>query len=440
LSKPRAFRVSGGSAPAHMIATINSVLKGNVVPFEAEVVIVGAGISGGALASLLSRSGISVLLLEKSRVHRDRIRGEYLAAWGVEEVQKVGLLDVLVAAGGHYTTLNIPYGEGKTPEAARTRALDLRKVMPHLPGAMTFGHPRVCQALNDTAEAAGAMVLRGVEGISVTAGEPPTISFTFEGQRREITPRLIVGADGRGSDVARQIGAKVETAPLHHLLAGLLVDGIDAWPQEQFSVGTEGDVMFFVFPQGGGRVRLYLGYGLDQRTRFSGAGSDRRFIESFTLSSLPDREMFSSAVPAGPCHGYPNADTWIDVPAAPGVVLIGDAAGHNDPTIGQGLSVAFRDAHLVCAALLGSERWNGNIFVPYIEERRERMRRLRFTARQFSILQAEFTDAARERRRRASERIAANRDLALPLLTPTKGPFAMPDHVFKQAAWDALMK
>src|SRR5262249_18795841 len=155
---------------------------------------------------------------------------------------------------------------------------------------MTFGHPRACQALNDAAEAAGATVLRGVGGISIGAGEPPTISFTFEGQRREITPRLIVGADGRGSDVARQLGAKPETAPLHHLLAGLLVDGVNAWPNEEFSVGTEGDVMFFVFPQGGGRVRLYLGYDLDQRGRFSGAGGDRRFLEAFRLSSLPDSD------------------------------------------------------------------------------------------------------------------------------------------------------
>jgi 2-polyprenyl-6-methoxyphenol hydroxylase-like FAD-dependent oxidoreductase len=273
----------------------------------------------------------------------------------------------------------------------------------------------------------------------LTAGEPPTISFTIDGQRREMTPRLIVGADGRGSDVARQIGMKVETAPLHHLLAGLLVEGVDAWPDAEFSIGNDDDVMFFVFPQGNGRVRLYLCYGLDQRGRFSGADSARRFLDAFRLSSLPDKEMFCSAVPAGPCHGYPNADTWIDMPVAPGVVLIGDAAGHNDPTIGQGLSIAFRDARLVHEALLGSKRWTGDIFLSYATERRTRMRRLRFTAEQISILRAEFTETARKRRRRVSERIAADRDAALPLLIPVKGPFGVPDHLFEQAAWDALM-
>jgi 2-polyprenyl-6-methoxyphenol hydroxylase-like FAD-dependent oxidoreductase len=416
------------------------MLKGSVVTCAAEVVIVGAGISGGALATVLSQSGISVLVLERSLAHRDRVRGEYLAAWGVEEAQRLGLLDVLISAGGHYAPLSVPYGEGMAPATARARALDLRKLLPSVQGALTFGHPRASQALDDAAAAAGATVLRGVERIMVTSGERPTISFMIEGQVGELRPRLIVGADGRGSDVARQIGARVETEPVHHLLAGLLVDGVDAWPHEEFSIGTEGDVMFFIFPQGDGRARLYLGYGLNQRGRFSGVGSEQRFLEAFRLSSLPDKEMFASGRPAGPCHGYPNADTWIDAPIAPGVVLIGDAAGHNDPTIGQGLSIALRDARLVHETLLGSKQWTTDIFLPYASERLRRMRRLRFTARQFSLLRAEFTEAARDRRQRASQRIAADRDAALPLLIPAKGPFGLPDHVFEQAAWDALMK
>ena len=67
------------------------------------------------------------------------------------------------------------------------------------------------------------------------------------------------------------------------------------------------------------------------------------------------------------------------------------------------------------------------------------MRRLRFTAQQYSILRAEFTEAARARRQRVLERIAADPDVALPFLIPTKGPFGVPDHVFEQAGWDALL-
>ena len=51
---------------------------------DAEVVIIGAGIAGGALGTALARRGMSVLLLEKTLVHQDRVRGEYLAPWGVD--------------------------------------------------------------------------------------------------------------------------------------------------------------------------------------------------------------------------------------------------------------------------------------------------------------------------------------------------------------------
>ena len=265
---------------------------------------------------------------------------------------------------------------------------------------------------------------------------PPTVTFSVDGRIHDITPRLIVGAD---SNVARQIGLRAETDPDHHLLAGLLVEGVEAWPRDEFSIGTDGDVMFFVFPQGGGRLRLYLGYGLDQSRRFSGAGNVQRFLDAFRLPSLPRSELLSAAHAIGPCHGYPNADTWIDLPAVPGVVLIGDAAGHNDPTIGQGLSISFRDARLVLEALLDNARWTRDAFVPYVEERRERMRRLRFTARQSSILRAEFTELARARRRRMRERLAANPSIALPLLAAFMGPFGVPDHAFLPAAWDQLM-
>ncbi len=407
--------------------------------YEAEIVIVGAGIAGGALATALARRGKSVLLLEKSLAHKDIVRGEFLVPWGVEEATRLGVLDVLLAAGGHYTPMSVPYGEGVLPDAARERILNVGKFVPGVLGAMTFGHPQTCQALDDAALAAGATLLRGIGGLEVTAGNPPRVSFTLDGERHNLAPRLVVGADGRGSGVARQIGLRTEAAPDHHLLAGLLVDGVEGWPENEYCIGTEGDVVFFVFPQGGGRVRLYFCYSLDQPTRFSGPDKERKFLDAYRLSCLPQSEMFVSARPAGPCHGYPNADRWIDKPVAPGVVLIGDAAGHNDPTIGQGLSIAFRDARLVTETLMGDKNWTVETFVPYVEERRERMRRLRFAGQQTSILRAEFTEEARARRQRAFARMATDPSLIQLLLPALKGPFSVPDHVFEQASWDKLL-
>jgi flavin-dependent dehydrogenase len=46
-------------------------------PREAfEVIIIGGGIAGNALAAVLARAGKAVLVLERSTVYRDRVRGE----------------------------------------------------------------------------------------------------------------------------------------------------------------------------------------------------------------------------------------------------------------------------------------------------------------------------------------------------------------------------
>jgi 2-polyprenyl-6-methoxyphenol hydroxylase-like FAD-dependent oxidoreductase len=87
----------------------------------------------------------------------------------------------------------------------------------------------------------------------------------------------------------------------------------------------------------------------------------------------------TKAIPAGPCATYPGDDTWTDAPYAPGVVLIGDGAGHNDPIIGQGLSIALRDARLVRDLVLDGAHESGG-FTPYGEERAARMERLRLVA------------------------------------------------------------
>ena len=404
-----------------------------------DVVIIGGGVAGGALAVALARHSIRALVLEKSLEHQDRVRGEFMPPWGVEEAKQLGLLDVLLSAGGHFTKRYIAYGEDMSAHEAEACAIPLGKILPDIEGAMTCGHPQICRALNEAAIAAGATMLRGVGDLLVSPGRAPKVAFTHEGHRHDVRPRLVVGADGRGSWTARQIGADVKFDASHHLLSGLLIDGVREWPEEDQSIGVEGDITFYVFPQGGGRIRLYACYGLDQRGRFSGSDNARRFLDAFRLKSLPHANALSAGRPIGPCHGYPSGDTWIDTPVAPGVVLIGDAAGHNDPTIGQGLSVSLRDTRHVVEALTSNADWTEDIFTPYIEERRERMRRLRFVAQLFSTLRVEFTDDARMRRRRALKRMGAEPHLALPFVATQKGPFSVPPETFEPKARDQLL-
>jgi 2-polyprenyl-6-methoxyphenol hydroxylase-like FAD-dependent oxidoreductase len=404
-----------------------------------DVVIVGAGIAGSALAITLARSGHSVVLLEKSVVHVDRVRGEFIVPWGVAEASALGILDLLEGAGANYTVRAIPYGEGLSPDEARKFTVRMDKMVHGVHGALNLGHPRICDILNEAAVSAGATLLRGIGRIEIRAGLPPWIAFEREAASYALSPKIIIGADGRGSTVARQVGFERLSDPIHHILTGLLVDGMSGWPHDEQTIGVDGDVAFYIFPQGGGRVRLYAAHGLDQRKRFVGDGAIGRFLQAFDRPSLPFGDAFAQAEPAGPCHGYPNNDVWIDHPVAPGIVLIGDAAGHNDPSGGQGISIALKDARLISEALDASRVWSPDIFTDYVAERREQMDRLRFATRLLAILRMEFTENARLRRSRGRERMAAEPELALPFAAMQKGPLAIPREAFSQRIWDRLL-
>jgi 2-polyprenyl-6-methoxyphenol hydroxylase-like FAD-dependent oxidoreductase len=76
-----------------------------------DVVIVGGGIGGGALAASLAGAGLDVLVLEKSTLYRDLVRGEWIAPWGVVELKRVGLYDAVCAGGGHHLARHQTFDE-----------------------------------------------------------------------------------------------------------------------------------------------------------------------------------------------------------------------------------------------------------------------------------------------------------------------------------------
>jgi len=66
-----------------------------------EVITVGGGLAGSTLATALARAGRKVLILERETQFKDRVRGENMVPWGVAAARRLGLVDDLVAAGGH---------------------------------------------------------------------------------------------------------------------------------------------------------------------------------------------------------------------------------------------------------------------------------------------------------------------------------------------------
>jgi len=398
-----------------------------------DLIVVGGGIGGSATAVVMARAGKSVLLLEQSEVYEDRVRGEWIAPWGVAETQRLGLYDLLVEAGGHHITRHVTYDETLEPRDAEAAVLPLGLFKEGVPGPLCLGHPLHCQTLFDAAAAAGAVTVRGVNLTGIDMGDAPRVTYERAGETFEARGRLLIGADGRMSKVREAAGITLHQDKPHHWFAGLLVDQVEGWSDDLQAIGTEGDFGFLAFPQSGGRVRIYGGYALDQTQRFRGADGPRRFLDAFAMACSPGNRHLVAGRPAGPLFSYVNADSWTDQPFAAGAVLVGDAAGWNDPIIGLGLSITYRDVRIVTDLLKSSDDWAALSFDSYAEERRERMRRLRFAAKLQAAIDMEFGEDARARRRSLFERSAADPSLRAHSFAVMAGPESLPPDIFTDA-------
>ena len=163
-----------------------------------DVITVGGGLAGSTLATELARAGYKVLVLERETHFKDRVRGENMLPWGVAAARRLGLVDYLLASGAHQPPYWITY-MGGNPVASR----DLQATTPHGEVSLNIYHPSLQEALLRRASVHGVEVKRGAKVLSVDAGpdRPPNITFEHEGNRQTLSARVIVGADGRASQV-----------------------------------------------------------------------------------------------------------------------------------------------------------------------------------------------------------------------------------------------
>ena len=398
-----------------------------------DVVIVGGGIAGSSLAYALASAGRSVTVLESSTEYEDRVRGESMLPWGVKEARSLGVEQILLDAGAHVAPAWMQYTEGADEPAV----IPMSMMIEGIPGTLNIRHPDACQTLIEAAAAAGATVVRGVHDVQLSAG--PTVSVSYSaGRAADVQAGVVVGADGRASTVRRQAGISLHRDDPVNYIAGLLVDGLTGIPDDQDVLVGEGDLLLLMFHQGGGRARLYVCVGRSGQRRFAGHDSAARFQAAWTAGCYPLSAMVADGIPAGPCATYPGDDTWTDTPFADKVVLVGDAAGHNDPIIGQGLSIAMRDARIVRDLILDGARQPAD-FAPYGQERSERMRRLRLIADVISVTHAEDADNRAARRAFLGEKMASMDAEVFPLLVGfMTGPETVPDHLVDTGILDRI--
>jgi 2-polyprenyl-6-methoxyphenol hydroxylase-like FAD-dependent oxidoreductase len=317
---------------------------------EYDIVTVGGGVAGASLALRMAAEGARVLVLESSTQFRDRVRGEWLAPWGTAEARAIGLSEVLERAGAH--ELPSLAGRGGKPQPQRTPNGDV---------AMTFYHPRFQDELVDAAIAAGAGVIRGARVTDVTAGPSASVTYTVDGDTRQVSARLVVGADGRSSIVRGLIEGDMRTHRSARLLTGVRVGNVRGDETLGYFILRE-DIagVASLFPQGEGFARAYVFHEGDDPTSYHGEAGFERFVEVAMESGIPE-DVIGGATPEGPLAAFVADDSWVEHPAADGVALIGDAAALSDPTWGMGLALAFRDVRVLSDQLLASDDWNAAV-------------------------------------------------------------------------------
>ncbi|MGB3328926.1 MAG: NAD(P)/FAD-dependent oxidoreductase [Thermomicrobiales bacterium] len=374
---------------------------------QVDVLIVGGGVAGSALGATLARAGIPVAIVEREPVFRDRIRGESIHPWGVKELHAIDLYDTVIAgAGGVELPRWTRYRDGVVDDSFRWGDL-----IAGSPGEISVRHPAMQDALLAAASDAGARIHRpatvhlGREGDGIVA-TVQTASGTVE-----LAPRLVVGADGQRSATRSWIGGTARRDPVHHSIAGAIVSGLHLAPDSAHQAYFPGGFTM-VFPQAGGTNRIYYVCPLPVAERLQREDLPAAIIEAMR-PWLPEGSI-GDWKGEGPAGFFPNSDIVVDRTFASDVVLIGDAAGANDPSQGHGLALAFRDVHALRDLLAASSDWSG---VP--AEFAAAQRTARETLRQHAIWSAPLMTDLGPEADALRDRVAAAR-----AIDPSAGGFA----------------
>lgn len=371
-----------------------------------DLAIVGGGLAGSALGLVMARQGKQVLIVENSKLFRDRVRGETMAPWGSEEAQRLGIYDLLRDRCGlevQYTTFWVA-GEPGQPR-------DLYATTTHGMGNLDFKHPEMQEALINAARNAGAHVQRGCAAKSVTLGRPPVVSISDTDGVREVSAQLVVGADGRESRVRRWAGFVVLREPPYLFAASVLFESSTA--DLRGSVHYISDPVTprntFIVPVARNYFRPYLMYRREVIDRqLSGERDTTTLIDHCVAAGAP-REWFADALVAGPLATFEGASRWVEKPYRDGIVLVGDAASSSDPSWGNGLSMTLRDVRMLSERLSASGDWR-EAASDYADEQATQAYRLRQGETMLRDLLYESGDAALERRYRAMELLESEPD------------------------------
>lgn len=332
---------------------------------QTPVIVVGAGPAGSVLAGLLAQRGVETLLLDKATFPREKICGDYLSPGTVRLLAQLDLLDLVRSAGARRLLgMTVTSPDGTTFTAEFPATAESNGVSPF---ALSIPRTILDTLLLKWAQDFG---VKCVEGFRVTdliwkegrvcgvAGIGPSGQQTYRG-------RIVVGADGRDSVVARRLDLHQPHPTLRRMALVAYYEGVcELTDHGMISVG---DRSYCILNPIGERL-INASIVVDQGVVQGWKGQLDELFDgtlqafSFALSALRDAGRRGPVRCLGPLAFRANRS------AKAGTLLIGDAAGFYDPFTGEGVGHALYSAKLAAREIASAlAEGNGGLTEAHLE-------------------------------------------------------------------------
>ncbi|HEY7891884.1 MAG TPA: NAD(P)/FAD-dependent oxidoreductase [Solirubrobacteraceae bacterium] len=319
---------------------------------EHDVVIVGGSLAGCATAILLGRAGARVALLEKSPDADafKRICSHYIQSSAIGTLERLGLLEPMMQAGAVRSRVRLWTRAGWV-EPPRVSIV---------PSGVNLRRSRLDPLIRElAASTAGVELMLGYSAQELLREDGRVCGVQAHGQDGEtiqLHARLVVGADGRGSRMAKLAGVTRKTAPHGRIAYGGYYEG----PQPQ---GAPASTLWIMDPDMVAAFPTDSGYtfyaAMPTKDRLPEFRSDPQAALERFVAGVPDAPPIAKSRLLQPVQGKVDMTNVLHRPIADGFALVGDAAGALDPLWGVGCGFALQSAEWladsVAPALSGAE-------------------------------------------------------------------------------------
>ena len=316
------------------------------------VLIVGAGPTGAALAFLLARRGVDVVLLEREDGLDRVFRGEALMPSGVDALTQMGLREPFD---------RLPYRRVECMEFFVDGTRIVRADWPEIAGpnaAHLVSQPALLEMLIDAADQHPTFELRlgtTVRDVRVTS-DGVELDLRSETGSKTVAGDVVVGADGRGSLIRARAKLPVERLPFPFDVAWFSAPILPSQRDDpRFQAFSRGGRSAALYPSWDDRLRVGLNVPSDDVSRRSATQKAQLLEELGGLTGEPYASFFLARAddvsePALLKILFGRCSRW----SAPRTLLLGDAVHPMSPVRAQGINLALRDAivaanHLVPA-------------------------------------------------------------------------------------------